>query len=303
MNKDCNLVRFVYKIRNLFSKKKRYMTNLSIKYSWEKFWHSIDICELWNSLLWFWEFFQTVAKENEMKNVNIHVNQANPWCFDIGLSIDTDTLIWWAKVVWWLVALVAWILEIKKHLKGKKPIETAIEQDWSVTIKNEDWQTLTVQRNTYNTYNNCNFRIDKQLAEAFSPLANNDNIQKISLWEIKEWEERKEIISVDEEEIPYFTSNLPDSQIIENRILQGRIVTMNIDTYWWTIEYMWKKEYIDFSRVKFKEEDMKAINDSMMKKMDIVVRCNIEYERGKIRHITITWVIPNSILEQVDLEK
>jgi len=32
---------------------------------------------------------------------------------------------------------------------------------------------------------------------------------------------------------------------------------------------------------------MKAINDSMMNREDIVVKCNIEYELGKIRLITI----------------
>ena len=104
------------------------------------------------------------------------------------------------------------------------------------------------------------------------------------------------MVSVNKDEVGYFRSEEPESKIIEWFILQGRIVTMNMDTYRGTIEYLGKKEYIDFSRIKLHQLHMQSINDSLMKKEDVIVKCNIEYELWKIKLITILWVIPSELL-------
>ena len=289
--------KYLYTVKNLFFPSKS-MANMSLKYSGANLWDSIDICELWNSLLGFWELFQTIAKDNNLWKVDVKVNGAEPWCFDVWLSIDTDTLVWWISIAWGLISMLVNIIDLKKFLKWKPARNTQMNSDWSFTITNEDWASTIVQKNTYNTFNNCEVKIWKCLSEAFSPLWDNWLVQNISIWAV-DWENRDELVSVDESEVSFFSSWIPESQIIEWMVLQGRVVTMNIDTYWWTIEYMGKKEYIDFSKLKFSEEAMRAINESMMNKTDVVVKCNVEYERGKIRYITILWVIPLTIFENI----
>lgn len=120
-------------------------------------------------------------------------------------------------------------------------------------------------------------------------------IAGIHIWKLnKKWTEFLD--KETKEEVAYFRSVEPEIKIIEGFILQGRVVTMNMDTYRGTVEYLWKKEYIDFSRIKNIESHMQAINDSLMKKEDVVIKCNIEYELWKIRLITILWVIPSELL-------
>lgn len=289
------MVNYRYKLKNLFLRK-RIMTKVSIKYAWDNFWHTIDICELWNSLLWFGEFFQTIAKENNLTNLTVNVNEAKPWCFDIWLDIDADTLLKGVEVWWWIVWIAVWVIDLKKYFKWESKHTTEIQPDGNIKI-NKEWSApIIVQKNVYNTYHKCSVKIDKELSEAFSPLANNDLIEDISIGSIQDDKTRTNLVNVNKEEVAYFRSVEPEIKIIEGFILQGRVVTMNMDTYRGTVEYLWKKEYIDFSRIKNIESHMQAINDSLMKKEDVVIKCNIEYELWKIRLITILWVIPSELL-------
>lgn len=272
------------------------MMKLSIKYSWKEFWNSIDICELWNSLLWFWEFFQTVWKEKWFENLKINVDEAKPWCFDLWLSIDANTLIWGAEIIWGLVWFLVDIIDIKKFFKWEDPAWYELKDNWNIAIKNNSWEIKVVQKNTYLTYIDNKPKLDKELQQAFSPIINDSEIQNISIWEIN-WKKRKELAFVDEEEAPYFNQWWYYTEIENWRIIQWRIVTMNMDTYRWTIEYERKKEYIDFSNVKLIEDQMQKINSSMMNKSDIIIKCDIEYEKWKIKLITITKVVDSKIFE------
>ena len=290
-------MKYRYKIRNLF-RRKRSMAQISIKYAGNNFWHSIDICELWNSLLGFWEFFQTIAKENNQKNLIVNVSEAKPWCFDILLDIDANTLLKWIEVWWWIIGIAVWVIELKKYFKWDSDHSTEVQADGQIKITKEWSAPIIVQRNVYNTYTKCNIKIDKELSEAFSPLIDNDSIEDISIGIIKENTAREPLVNVNKEEASYFRSEDCETKVIEWAILQGRIVTMNIDTYRGTMEHIWRKEYIDFSRVRLDTGYMKAINNSMMNREDIVVKCNIEYELGKIRLITILWIIPSRVFEE-----
>lgn len=288
--------KYIYKIRDL-SFYKSLMTKLSIKYSWKEFWNSIDICELWNSLLWFWEFFQTVWKEKWFENLTINVDEAKPWCFDLWLSIDANTLIWGAEIIWGLVWFLVDIIDIKKFFKWEDPAWYELKDNWNIAIKNNSWEVKVVQKNTYLTYIDNKPKLDKELQQAFSPIINDPEIQNISIWEVN-WKERNEVAFVNEEDAPYFNQWWYYTEVENWRIIQWRIVTMNMDTYRWTIEYERKKEYIDFSNVKLVEDQMQKINSSMMNKTDIVIKCNIEYEKWKIKLITIAKVVDSKVFEE-----
>ena len=288
--------KYIYKIRDL-SFYKSLMAKLSIKYSWKEFWNSIDICELWNSLLWFWEFFQTVWKEKWFENLTINVDEAKPWCFDLWLSIDANTLIWGAEIIWGLVWFLVDIIDIKKFFKWEDPAWYELKDNWNIAIKNNSWEVKVVQKNTYLTYIDNKPKLDKELQQAFSPIINDPEIQNISIWEVN-WKERNEVAFVNEEDAPYFNQWWYYTEVENWRIIQWRIVTMNMDTYRWTIEYERKKEYIDFSNVKLVEDQMQKINSSMMNKTDIVIKCNIEYEKWKIKLITIAKVVDSKVFEE-----
>jgi hypothetical protein len=63
-------------------------------------------------------------------------------------------------------------------------------------------------------------------------------IEDISIGSIQDDKTRTNLVNVNKEEVAYFRSVEPEIKIIEGFILQGRVVTMNMDTYRGTVEYL-----------------------------------------------------------------
>lgn len=61
-----------------------------IKYEWEDINNWIDLEELWESLIWFWDLFKKVSKIYKLKTPEIKVNTIKKWSVIVELIILVD---------------------------------------------------------------------------------------------------------------------------------------------------------------------------------------------------------------------
>ncbi len=278
------------------------MVNISIKYSWEQFGNSIEVFELWNSLIWFWALVQTVAQISSwIKKIDIKVTATEPGSFitnfDIGLLWATtasliasnpketiDVIIWTIKK----------IIDMKKFLKWKE--HTGIESVWdgNVIIKDCEWNQMTINYNIVQNYY-WNEKIDKQLWQTFSPLQNIPDLQQVDIGVV--WEEEQIIANISKEDAIYFKKDVL-KDVIKDREIIWIITEMNTNTNWWQIEVWWKQIFVDYKAIFRNEDKFNVMVESLRTKVAIKIKADAEYNQDwSLKKLYATDIINETLLE------
>lgn len=275
------------------------MKEISLKYSGEHFGHSIDVIELWNSLIWFWWYLQLIAKEQNIEDLQINVKATEQGSFVVLLDlIAQNAWLFWETIdiLWSLLEIAKTIIELKKHLKWNPPTKTKIEWNGNIKIQNCEWNSISISANTYNFYNTNNVAINRTLWWFTSPLNKIDNLTDIKI-NGNNWDTELEV-SINNQEWLFFSNDSLDKSSENDVLIEGTVKSMSMNNYSWTIE-IYKKNYkISFKSIRTINDAVCQLGDSMTHSMKIFVKWNITYQWDDIMLIDITEVLKQDILKE-----
>lgn len=272
------------------------MTQVNIKYGDENFGHSIDICELGNSLIWFWSLMQTIGKECGMEKVDVKANATSPGSF----SLMTDIVIPWASIapeilssLSNLVAIVLSYIEMKKALKWEAVEWIEVVWNWTINIYNNKG-SINITQTHYNIYEKNKRKIDKELEQFVSPLQNIGDLNQISLW----WEWVPEWTKIEKVDAPFFEAQKTDVDLITDRVVSGVVKEINRNTNKGLFDFDGKQLYMDFRPLIFNQNFFSKLCESLEKSSLIYVKGDIEYGKNGIpKRIQIKEVVDPSLFE------
>lgn len=279
------------------------MKELSLRYSWDDFGHSIDVIELWNSLIWFWWYLQLIAKEQNIDNLQINVKATEQWSFVVILDlIAQNAWLFWSAldVLWSLLDIAKTIIELKKHLRWNPPAHANVTGDGNVAVQNCDWATINISANTYNFYTTNNIAINRTLWWFTSPLNKIGNLTKIEIDSNNE----NMGISINEDEWLFFDADNLQKSTENNVLVEGIMKSMSMNTYTWQIE-MYRKNYkVNFKGIRTLDEAIHKLWYSMTHWTKIFIKWNITYQWDDIAQIDIVGVIEEqNLLKNEELSK
>jgi len=258
-----------------------YSFRLSMK--WQQIESAVDAIDVWNSIIAITLIIQEIAKQNLWKDSAEKLNIQVCW-FKKGSLTSLFQLFlenwWWTAIsllpmlgvdsMKWLVEWLVSYFELKKHLKGNAPKEIIPNMNWEVNIINAEWNSIIVNKNTYNI--SFNPSVSWQAERLIAPLLKEWwPVEEIALLEWIDSNNNDIISSVKRDEAIYFEDNSELQEI--QMTLSGVITKIDMKALTWYLTLWDNRPRVSliFPR-DISNDQVQLIHKSSMNRLSVYVK-------------------------------